>query len=94
MAHTHVICGRPLSPKTSQQHRNTSMSHSSLSDFSKDMFLIKGGMNTHKKQKHKQKYLKAILVMIKKMKNKTEPLLGKKSSDEVGQKDPCPDFKG
>lgn len=42
---------RPLPP----ERLLTSALHSSLSDFSEDMFLIKDGMNTCKKQKHKQR---------------------------------------
>lgn len=56
-------------------------------------------MNTHKKQKNtNKKYLKDILVCDLKNNNKktpkTEPLLGKKSNDEVGQKGSCPSVKG
>lgn len=73
----------------------TSMFHSPVSDFSKDMFLIKDGMNACKEQKHKQRIPQGHSGGgLKKQRNQRELLLGKKSNDEVGQKDSCPDLKG
>jgi len=52
-------------------------------------------MNACKEQKHKQRIPQGHSGGgLKKQRNQRELLLGKKSNDEVGQKDSCPDLKG